>query len=193
MGKLFAMIGLPKSGKSTYSKSFLAKYTANSFSTGDLNDDWDFQIVVPRAIVRADDIRLALTGQRFNSHIEDYVHSIYYTTIKAQLLAGNDILADDTHSTWDSIRKLLSCDSKCEFWWSFPKEKIYNINKLKYYKPWAEHITICKKRAKDSGQEDLFPIIDRMAGQLERLAYEWDGRIEEEREKARNKKYNITQ
>src|SRR5574338_822713 len=75
--QLIAMMGLPRSGKSTYVK----------------------EVLIPRgfAVVGGDEIRLALHGQRFASEAEPMVAAIAEVMFKALKLAGCDIVVDETN------------------------------------------------------------------------------------------------
>lgn len=82
------MVGLPRSGKSTFCKEF-RKNNPNT------------------VIVRADDIRLAM-GARYNSHIEPMVSAIKGTMIKALIKEDYDnIIVDGTHTTENSIKNVI--------------------------------------------------------------------------------------
>ena len=97
---------------------------------------------VPRVVVCADKIRLTL-GNRYNSAVEQYVFAIKHTMIKT-LLMDYEVLVDGTHTTKKSIIELLkiNIDAWPIFIDTSPEE--------------------CKKRAIDTKQEDLIPVIDRM-------------------------------
>lgn len=128
---LYVMIGLPRAGKSTF-------YTR--------------EIIIRDSLVRinSDNIRLALTGQRFNPNIEEFVSAIKYTSIKAHLLANEHVLVDGTHTSISSIKKIESLVSREQIVWihlNTPKE-------------------ICIIRAKNTGQDDLIPVIEKMSKQL---------------------------
>ena len=89
MNKLIMMMGLPRSGKSTWAKA------------------QGFPIVSPDAI------RLALTGQRWWSPIEHQVHATARTMVRALFLAGNDtVILDDarTSLTKESREKWRASD-----------------------------------------------------------------------------------
>lgn len=134
---MYVMCGLPRSGKST---------TVNdlSYST---------------TVISGDSIRLALTGQRFNNNIEDYVSAIKHTIIKAQLLSGKDIIVDGTHTTIASVKKL--------------ERTIEELESLTGEKEQIAFIFVstpkeaCIERAIKSNQADLIPVIEKMATQLE--------------------------
>lgn len=127
MGKLTVLIGLPRSGKSTYAQNWL-KYGKN------------------RVVVSEDKIRLALTGQDYCGPAEEFVHSIYYTMIKT-LLMDYDVLADDTHTTVGSLRKLAVLD---DF----------------HYEIMDTPVDVCIQRAKDTGRPYLEGVIRRLGSQL---------------------------
>lgn len=75
---LIAMVGLPRSGKSTIVKQ--------------LSKEW-------RApIVKKDDIRLALHGQIYKSEAESMVRAISKIMIHSLFLSGHEVvIADETH------------------------------------------------------------------------------------------------
>ena len=78
MNLLIAMMGLPRSGKSTIA-SKLAK-----------------ELGAP--IVCKDSIRLALYNKRYEASAEDFIRAISKTMIKALFLRGHEIvIADETH------------------------------------------------------------------------------------------------
>lgn len=132
MGSLTFMIGIPRSGKSTYCTEWVR---------GAPN----------RAIVCADDIRLALHGKRFEGRAEPMVHAIKMTMIRALLNRGMNVIVDGTHTTEKSIRELLEIYPEANY-------VLFTTNKDE-----------CKRRAKETNQEDLYPVIDRMDLQLQNL------------------------
>jgi predicted kinase len=147
MNKLYFLIGLPRSGKSFFAQKFL-NYKINILNNNCYTENKPCCVLNlnPRAIVCADDIRLAL-GHRWNSYTEEFVNAIKIVMIRT-LLKKHDVLVDGTHTTERSIRELL------------------NIDKTAI--PFVIRATCeeCKKRAKATNQEDLYPIIDRMYNQL---------------------------
>ncbi len=77
---LIELCGLPRSGKSTISKTLSAK-------TGFV-------------VVNRDSIRLALHGQRFDASRESEVNKITRVMVKALFLAGaNGVILDETNMT----------------------------------------------------------------------------------------------
>lgn len=129
MSKLLFTIGLPRSGKSTYLKNTDKRYS----------------------IVCADEIRLALYGQRYFAGGELFVSAIKEIMIKSLLSNGNDIIVDGTHTTQNSINKILSIDNEANG----------------IFIP--THPDICKQRAIETEQLDLIPIIDKMVQNLKEL------------------------
>lgn len=108
--------------------------------------DWGFVVVNP------DSVRLALHGQRFIQKAESFVWATVRVMVEALFLAGHDrVVVDSTNVT----RKLR--DSwKSKDW------------ETRFY-PLLVSDNECKRRAETSGQPDLIPVIDRMAGQFEAL------------------------
>ena len=88
-GKLTVLIGLPRSGKSTYSRLWEAG--------GDM-----------RVVVSSDTVQLATHGHVYLGITTGLCHEIYYIMIRTLLLQGYDVLADDTHSSTSSLLKLFS-------------------------------------------------------------------------------------
>lgn len=149
MGKLYFLIGLARSGKSTFAQKWLNQeidIVDNSLFITKSKNFMTHRIYTPRTIVCADDIRLSL-GHRWNGHIEPFVNAIKLTMIKT-LLYKHDVLVDGTHTTTKSILELLNIDRDA-------------LPFVIYTNP-----QICKQRAKETNQEDLYPIIDRMYFQL---------------------------
>lgn len=85
------LIGLPRSGKSTYTKQWVMEKPG-------------------RVVVNGDSIRLALHGQRYSAPAEDMVSAIKYITIRAYVQQGYEVLVDGTHTTDSSIARLLQID-----------------------------------------------------------------------------------
>jgi predicted kinase len=149
-GSLFILIGLPRSGKSTIASRW-AHYEVDIHAGEIIERDgpkarWE----LTRVVVRADDIRLTF-GHRFYTPFEQYVHAIKTTMIKTLLLGGNSVLVDGTHTTEKSIVELLRFKPDADY-------AIINTSP-----------EVCRQRAIDTSQPDLFPVIDRMAKQLSEL------------------------
>lgn len=144
-GQLRFLIGLPRSGKSTWATQWMRSQSVRRDDDG---------IVYPRAVVCADNIRLAVTGQRYNQWAEPTVFMVKNYMIESLLSRGIDIVADGTHTTKSSIAKNFEFDMEAR--WTL-------IN---------TSVDICKERAIASGQPDLVPVLDRMDGQLQELLEE---------------------
>jgi len=164
MGRLFALIGIPRSGKSTFCNDWLSKRISvlkplgivSSYRKPHNITDYDGIVYhenmgeqTPRVLVCADKIRLSM-GHRWNSNVEDYVSAVKNTMIKT-LLQDHDTICDGTHTTIGSIKKLLTLDPDAQF--------------VLIDTP----VEVCKQRAIATGQEDLLPVIDRMAKQLDSI------------------------
>lgn len=94
MKKFIAMMGLPRSGKSTYVDKHLSNYQ----------------------IICADDIRLAL-GTQFDKRLENFVWAIHDCMVNACLIRGLDIVIDATNTTEKKLRqyKLLADSNNYKF------------------------------------------------------------------------------
>jgi predicted kinase len=123
-GKLYFTVGAARCGKSTYCNRWV-KEAPN------------------RVIVCSDDIRKAISGDRFNSLTEGYVQAIKYTMIRAYLDRGFDVIADGTHTTEQHMYELLRIDNNAQYILIDTKKNI------------------CIQRAKDTNQSDLKHVIDR--------------------------------
>lgn len=137
-----------------------------------------------RVIVCADDLRLALTGQRWCAPIEDYVHAVKHTMIKAHLSRGFDLIIDGTHTTWSSIRKLLEIDPEAQPLWvtelfGVPRDHLLHPHFQSYL------ITVCNERAFKTDQKDLIPVIERMVNQIVVLAEDFDTKFAALRDEVR--------
>lgn len=132
---LIAMVGLPRSGKSTIVRELTRRYHA--------------------PIVKKDDIRLALHGQRYEALAEPFVQAIAITMIRSLFLSGHQtVIADETHYSkyarqavsngpWQTVFYLVNTSPKT-----------------------------CIERAHMTGQPDLEPVIERMAARFEPLTAE---------------------
>ena len=106
---------------------------------------------IMRVVINSDSLRLALTGQRYNYLAESVVFSMKYVFIRALLKQGYTCLVDGTNSSDISIQRILEIDPKAEFVLiDTPTE-------------------VCIKRAIDTHQEDLIPVIERIGKNIERI------------------------
>lgn len=129
---LYCTHGLARSGKTTFTKR------------------WKTQSP-NRVVVSGDDIRLAISGQRFNPKIEDYVQSVKKTMIKASLLNGADVMHEGTNTTIRSINEMET----------IAKEYGVPIIWIMFETPLDE----CIRRAVATNQEDLIEPLKRMEEQ----------------------------
>ena len=147
LGKLYFLIGLARSGKSTVARkweNYKIDISDNNKLTSMVLQD------TPRIVVCADWIRLAMHGQPFAQEAEEIVHALKNMMARMYINNGYDVLIDGTHTADKSIKDLLRIDKKAIF---------YLCNTTA-----AE----CKKRAIMSNQEYLIEknVIDRMEKQL---------------------------
>ena len=143
-GRLLILIGSARSGKSTYATRWAQRLEDNDFTT------------YPRVIWNCDSLRLALHGERYNSHAEGMIHAIKPYVVKSLLYRGHDVALDETNTTERSLRMALELDINATY-------KVFNpgLDELKF-------------RALDSGQEDLITggVLERHQKQLDKLLTE---------------------
>jgi len=143
-GKLSIIVGLARSGKSTFCNRLLQNSLYKCKSP----------LSSPPVIICADDFRLALHGQRYISEAEETVFAMTHVATKAILLRGFDVLVDETNTRMESIEKWLKID---------PNLDIYYIN---------TSLEICKERAISTNQESLLKPLERMHDNLIKT-YPW--------------------
>ena len=124
--KLIMTVGLPRCGKSTWSKK------------------------QGHPIVNPDSIRLAMHGQRFCAKAEPFVWATACIMTESLFLAGHTTVILDATNT--------NPDRREEWTKRFPNDE-YDIE-LKYFKTSKDE---CIRRAIHTGQDDLIPVIKRMA------------------------------
>lgn len=105
------------------------------------------------AIVSADQFRQLIYGQRFYKDGESYVWAVRNTCFKALLQQGIDIVIDETNITKESRAAAIK----------LAKSYGYRVEGIFF----DTDPRTCKRRAIDTKQEDLLPIIDKMNDQLE--------------------------
>jgi predicted kinase len=134
MTRLHFVVGLPRSGKSTYC------------------DHWVRQAGgCPRAVVGGDDFRHAVYGSAFRREAESLVFAAMDTTCRALLRRGFEVIVDETHTTEESLRRVLRIDPDAvPHWLDVP-------------------IEVCEERARSTGKDFLVAPIRLMAGQLAQL------------------------
>lgn len=96
-------------------------------------------------IVNPDSIRLAIHGKNFIQESEDLVWCIAKYMVKALFLAGHDnIILDATNLTSKRRQFWISDNWRCV-------QRYFHVS-----------VSTCIQRARDSGREDLIPIIKEM-------------------------------
>ena len=124
---LILMVGLPRSGKSTWAR------TQN----------------VP--IVCPDAIRLALHGHRFLQSAEPWVWAMAHLMVESLFRSGHEfVILDATNNTRRRRKEWINSPT-----W---KVRIQVIDTPSYK---------CIQRAKDEGDLDIIPVIERMSDQYE--------------------------
>lgn len=123
MNKLIVTVGLPRSGKSTWSKKFSEKMGA--------------------PIISEDAIRLAIHGVPFLPETEDFVKVFAVYMIKALFNAGHEIvIADDVHifkrerenlnrDTWQTYYKVFDTSKEECLTRAINSGKLYLIDVIK--------------------------------------------------------------
>lgn len=112
---------------------------------------WARQQGIP--IVNPDSIRLSLHGRRYEKLAESFVWAIAKIMVRSLFLAGhNKVIVDATHVT----RKAREQWYKEGNW--LVTYKVFNTSKEE-----------CLARARAEGDEEIIPIIERMATQYEPL------------------------
>jgi hypothetical protein len=147
-GRLYFLIGLPRSGKSTIANNWLN----HKISFANNNEMWKNIPPIepdPRVVVCRDEIRLAM-GHRWNGVVEPHVNAVANTMVRA-LLQHHNVLLDETHTSKSTLLQTLQIDPDAI--WYFVDTKS----------------DVCKQRARDSNQTDLYGPIDRMVGNLIKL------------------------
>jgi len=102
-------------------------------------------------VVCADNIRHQLYGQPMYVGGEEIVHAVKHLMIRSLLHRGNTVIVDGTHTRAEHIEQLLKIGYGAQGIF-FPTDP-----------------ETCKKRAIDTQQEYLLPVIDRMVDNLKNL------------------------
>lgn len=157
-GRLYFMIGVQRSGKSTFAKRWHQRLEGTEGADN-----------FPRAVISDDEIRLAMHGERWKREAEPLVYGMEPIFIRA-LLNNSDVLVDETHTTERSISKILEIDLSAKY---------FLVD---------TPLDTCLLRAYETNQPDLLSSIRRCHGQLEQLKkYGIDKKIAELREIVRVK------
>lgn len=151
MGNLFFTIKLPRSGGTTLCKKW-QQHEYDVVSHRFMRVDIPPHLRTPRVVVSPDNFRLAL-GYRFHYAHEEAVWNSVHHSVKA-LLYDYDVMLDCTNTKKHSIYKVLNLQEDATY----------------VYVDTPEHV--CLERAVKTGQEDLLPVIRRMAINLGELKKE---------------------
>lgn len=148
-GRLFALVGLPHSGKSTYANTWARE--CKQFGTSGPHA----VVQRPRVVIAGDDFRHALYGSDYISRAEHVVFTMMDTAIAALLLRGFDVLVDETSTSKPTLMRYLRLDPACE---------------LIFIDTPADE---CKRRAIANNKPELIRVIDRLAPRLANLKTNW--------------------
>ena len=129
---LYVLVGLPRSGKSTWVKE----------NAGG-------------PIVNPDSIRLAMHGQRYIPEAEPFIWAVAPLMVKSLFLAGHQYVYIDATNTTAKRRSMWISSN----WVS----KACMID---------TPIDVCIERAKSEGDEEIIPVIERMAKNFEEITEE---------------------
>jgi len=99
--------------------------------------------------VSADQLRLLISGKRFSPKQEPKVWWVRSIMLEALMQQGFDVVIDQTNINRQRRRPLLELAEKYGY-----RTIAIEIK---------TDIETCKKRAMETGQEDLLPVIDKMA------------------------------
>ena len=103
-------------------------------------------------VVNPDSIRLALHGQRWYAPAEPMVWATAKLMVRSLFLAGHEtVILDATNGTQDQRAQWLNLDPRCRY-----EFKVFDTSEDE-----------CIKRARATGQEDIVPVIQRMASTWE--------------------------
>lgn len=138
-GHIIFAIGKARSGKSTFVKRWIRE------------PDPEGRV---KAIFCSDDIRMAIHGNRYKSLAEPMVFGIKQVVLRAHMLRGDLLFCDGTHSTEDSIKRILEVDMNAE-------PMIFDTP-----------LEVCLQRARDTNQLDLLSVIPRHHRQIQKLLAE---------------------
>ena len=138
---LVLMVGLPRSGKSTWAAELRRREGA--------------------VAVNPDSFRLAIHGQRFVASAEGFVWASVRAAVEALFLTGHELMVLDACNVTRKLRDTWRVEdgrwrTLCKVVWADPSSE--NVNRV-----------VCRVRAVNEGRNDLLPVIDRMAEQWEPL------------------------
>lgn len=133
---LYFCIGCARSGKSTFARNWQMEKSEK-----------------PRVVVTTDTIRLAMTNQRYNRHLEPVIFGYRHVMVKTLLLDKYEVLL---------IRSILDID--------------INAQPIIFETP----LQVCLDRAISTDMPDLVPVIKRHHRQLQALLQQGIDNVMEE-------------
>lgn len=144
--KIVFLTGLPRSGKSSLCKE-LVKNPEPLIKHG-------VNIGLGLVWINVDDIRVTLSGKRFDLKYENDVFITKFQIIDTLLRTNHSVMVDDTHSSLHNIYPFL---------WRDPNALCIRV--------WS-NAKACKERAIETNQLDVLPVIDRIEQNLIKLEHE---------------------
>lgn len=154
-GKLYGLVGLPRSGKSTVANEWVKGDKVRN-PNGHGFFPYCYVIDRPRVIVGGDDFRVALYGQEYNLNGEASVFAAMDVAVRALLARGFDVIIDETCTTEDTLSRYLRLDLDfTPIFIDTPEE-------------------VCVERAIATNKPFLVAPIRNMARQLADLRPRWD-------------------
>jgi predicted kinase len=138
--RLIFAVGAARCGKSTFARRWLAGEYRHPEAEPR-----------PRWVWNTDTLRERMTGRRYCRQAEPINYAIKHYAIAHSLALGFDVFVDGTHTSEESIRRLLELDAD-----ALPMV-------------FATDEQECVRRAHATGQSDLVPVIARHWRNLRRL------------------------
>lgn len=161
-GRLFYLVALARSGKSTYAHEWVRTPQV-------VISDKGTRVLQPRVVISGDAFRLALTGQEYQALAECQVFASMDQAIRALLAEGYEVLIDETATTPETHKRYLRIDINAEpIFIDTPME-------------------VCIQRALDTGKSFLVEPIKRMARNLASLKADWPRNFEAWKEEIRSR------
>lgn len=155
-GKLYFCVGLPRSSKSTFSRSWIKSNIELEFVDEDICTYTVVKDYIPRIVVSGDAFRKALHGNDFRIEAESSVYAMMDVATRSFLNEGYDVLIDETCTTEQTLLRYLRLDINAEpIFFDATEEE-------------------CIKRAIETNKPYLIGPIQRMAKQLKELRANWD-------------------
>jgi hypothetical protein len=107
-----------------------------------------------RVVWTQDNLRLAMAGRRYTRTLEPLIHAQKAYIIKSLLLGGHEVLVDGTHTSERSIKDILAIDVDA-------RPILFSTS-----------LEECTRRAVQTDQSDLIPVIQRHCFQRAQILFE---------------------